>query len=849
MIEGLSSEAAKRLLVEHGPNALPEAKAIPLWLRFVRQFQNPIIYILFFALAFDVGRWVYEGANGWPAEGIAITAVLLLNSGLGTFQEYRSEQALARLRAMAAPLAWVLRDGGLAHLPSRDIVPGDVVRVEAGERVPADGVLLDTHGVMIDESVLTGESIPGEKPAGGEVFCGTLVVRGKGLFRAISTGPASTMGKLAAMLGDIKAEKTPLERRLGILGQQVVRWVGGVALVLVVAGTAAEGIAQFDEMLLFAVALAIAAVPEGLPAVVTLTLAIGVQRMAKRHAVVRRLSAVESLGSVTVIATDKTGTLTENHMAVHGLETTDMYHALVAMVIASDADVDGQAGDPLEIGLLKHARQAGLDPASERAMRPRQSLRAFDSEWKFMRVTVDEPTGRASYFKGAPEVMLDRCSLSEAEKAAWATKAEQGASEGYRLLALAWGRGEAEQGLTFLGLVKLWDPPRVEVPEAIRTAQEAGVRVLMITGDHPGTAKAVAEKIGVASAKVLTGPEIEHLSMDGLREAVQGVSVFARVSPEHKLRLVEALKANGEIVAMTGDGVNDAPALKRSDVGIAMGQRGSDVAREVADLVLLDDNFASIVGAVEEGRGIYENIQTFVRYTFSTNVALMLLVVFGAVVAYAEGLRDASGTLLLPLTALQLLWINFLGDGPPALALGIDRTPGVMARPPRPPKSDILDDASKRFIIVTGAAKGILGILLLLSLPLLGISFVVTQTAVFLFESVGKLESVYPARRLTHKRRANVVLHVSVAAGIVLQILTVTVPSLREVLVLERPGPLATGIVATSIFLTWLAGEATNTWLRRSGIAAGSIGSGRRVSSRWVIGTSASDGKPRWRRA
>ena len=530
----------------------------------------------------------------------------------------------------------------------------------------------------------------------------------------------------------------------------------------------------------------------------------------------RRLSAVEALGSVTVICTDKTGTLTEDHIAVHGLDAPDKELALMAMVIANDADVDGQAGDPLELGLLEYARKEGLGPDGVRIARPRRSMRAFDSAWKFMRVTVDEPAGPVGYFKGAPEILLDRCSLSQVAKTEWRSRADRGATEGYRVLAFALGRGDEETGLTFIGLARLWDPPRAEVPDAIRVAKKAGVRVIMITGDHPGTAKAVAGKIGIDPARVLTGEDIEDLTEDELREAVRTASVFARVNPVHKLRLVEALMADGEIVAMTGDGVNDAPALKRSDVGIAMGKRGSDVSREVADLVLLDDNFASIVASIEEGRGIYENIQTFVRYTFSTNLALMALIVVGAVGSYVEGLRTTNGMLLLPLTALQLLWVNFLGDGPPALALGIDRSPDVMSRPPRPVSSPLLDSASRRFIVVTGALKGVLGLLLLLVLPLLGATLIATQTAIFLFEAIGKLVSAYPARRLIHKRRANIVLHASIAAGIVLQLLTLTVPGLRNLLALAPLSPAATAIVVASILLTWLAAEATNVWIRRS---------------------------------
>jgi Ca2+-transporting ATPase len=808
---GLGSGEAKRLLVEHGPNAIPRAPSVNLAVRFLKQFQNPLIYVLLFALAFDIGAWVYGGSRGWPVEGLAIAAVLLLNATLGALQEHRSEQVLARLAAMTAPLAWVLRDGALTQIPSHEIVPGDVVRIEAGERVVADGKLVDAQGVMVDESVLTGESVPVDKSNDGELFSGTLVVRGKGLLRAVGTGPSSTMGKLAAVLARIEVEKTPLEKRLGGLGRQLARWVGVATLVLVGFGLFAEGVGRIEEVILFAVALAVAVIPEGMPAVVTLMLALGVQRMAKRHAVVRRLSAVEALGSVTVICTDKTGTLTENRMSVHGLDAVDKPAALVAMVVASDADIDGGAGDPLELGLLEYARHEGLDPSEVHVARPRRSLRAFDSEWKFMRVTVDEgEAGTVGYFKGAPEILIERCSLAVEEKTRWLENARRGADDGYRLLALARGKGEEEQGLTFLGLVSLWDPPRAEVPEAIRTAQEAGVRVLMVTGDHPGTAKAVAQEVGISTDETLTGAQIDSLGDAELREAARTVSVFARVNPDHKLRLIEALKADGEVVAMTGDGVNDAPALKRSDVGIAMGKRGSDVAREVADLVLLDDNFATIVGAIEEGRGIYQNIRTFVRYTFSTNIALLVLIVFGAVAAYAAGHRNTSGMLLLPLTALQLLWINFLGDGPPALALGLDRTPGVMTVPPRRAKVDLLDRDAVRFILATGAVKGFLGVSMLLVLPTLGGTFAVTQTALFLFESVGKLVSAYPARGLMHKSRPNILLHVFVGAAIVLQVLTLAIPGLRRFLGLELLGPTAAGLVCVAIFLTWLAGEAVN---------------------------------------
>lgn len=799
--QGLTTAEARRLLSEHGANALPEAAGAPLWLRFLRQFKNPLIYILLFAVAFDVAVWIYEAWQGWPVEGFVIAVVLLLNAGLGTFQEYRSEQAIAQLKALTAFFVWVMRDGKLVKMPSRELVPGDVVRIEAGERIPADGTLLEGVGVMADEAVLTGESVPVEKPVGSELHSGTLALRGKGLFLASRTGPKSTMGKIATMLMEIKIDKTPLERRLGVLGKHIAIWISVLAVLLIIAGTAAEGLGRFDEVVMFAVALAVAGIPEGMPAVVTLTLALGVRRMARRNALIRRLSAVEALGSVTVIATDKTGTLTEEQMTVVELDAGAPREALLAMVLANDADGEASAGDPLEVGLLAYARAQGVDVGAERDAHARLETRPFDSAWKYMRVTVGPD--RVSYLKGAPEVLLDRCALLPEQRSEWAAKAERAAGRGHKVLALARGDGEREDGLTFLGLVMLWDPPRAEVGAAIQTAQAAGVRVLMITGDHPGTARAVADAIGIPAPAVLIGSDIETLSPEELRSAVQTRNVFARVSPAHKLKLVEALKADGQIVAMTGDGVNDAPALKRADVGIAMGRRGSDVAREVADLILLDDNFATIVAAIEEGRGIYENIQAFIRFTFSTNVALMVLVVAGAVGSYVKGFRDATGMLLLPLTALQLLWINFIGDGPPALALGLDQTPGQMSRPPRSPKSGLLDKGSARFILATGLFKGALGLSLLILLPIFGFGLLATQTMIFLYESVGKLVSAYPSRQPIRGRQANWFLHGAILAGVALQAMTLAIPGLRHFLGLQPLDGKAVAILALAVTATW----------------------------------------------
>jgi len=807
-MNGLTSAEAAVRLAQAGPNALPERPPDPLWRRLLRQFASPLIYILLFALAFDLGLWIYDGAAGWPIEASAIGLILIFNAALGLYQERRSESALAKLKAMAAAQSWVLRDGQLAHLSTAALVPGDWVRLDAGDRVPADGTVAEAHDASFDESVLTGESLPVEKADGDDALSGTLLIRGKAYLAITRTGAASAMGRLAAMLGGITVSKTPLEKRVDQLGRQIARWVLALAAVLGLLGILGEGIARAPQVIIFAVALAVAAVPEGLPAVLTVVLALGSERMAAHRAVVRRLSAVEALGSVTVIATDKTGTLTESRMDVRSLDSPALQRALNAIVLANDADLATGAGDPLELGLLRHAENHGVDIVRLRQAHSVVDERPFDSAHKFSRITVREPGGRlVSYLKGAPETVFGRCVWPEADRDSWREKGLAYASEGFRVLGIAWGDGQAEEGLSFLGFALFWDPPRSEVPAAMTQALAAGIRVVMITGDHPATALAVARLIGIPGVRVLTGQDLDEYQPDALADAFAEVNVFARVRPEQKLRIVEALQARGQVVAMTGDGVNDAPALKRSDVGVAMGQRGSDVSREVADIVLLDDNFATIVHAIAEGRGIYENIQKFLRFLFSTNLSEVLLVSLATLLAFAIDLRGSGGQLMLPLTAAQILWINLMTDGLPALALAFDRTPGVMQQPPRPAASPLLDRPSMQFVIAAGTMKALLALAILGIVPWLGYSLDVARATTFHFMAIGQLLLTYPSRHTWMRPLPNFYLHAAVVAGIGIQVAAATLP-VASTLLGSAAIPLELwGVVLGGAFLAWLLAE------------------------------------------
>jgi Ca2+-transporting ATPase len=692
---GLTTEAARRQLAAVGRNSLPEKKPPGTLKQLARQFANPLIYILLFALAVDLLSWWHEGSHRWPAESIAIASILILNAVLGLWQERKAGVAIARLRLLAAPRAWVRRDQEWQHVDAADLVPGDVVRVEAGDRVPADGMMLAGTGVAVDESILTGESLAVEKSHGDELLSGSLVTRGRSFIEVTRTGLRSTLGKIAGMLDQVDEEPPPLERRLKQFGIRVARGVIVFCAVMTILGVLTQGTERWPEIFLFSVALAVAAVPEGLPAVMTLTLALGVERMAGRKAVVRRLAAVESLGSVTVILTDKTGTLTENRMTVLSIETDHEPEFLRAVTLANDAD--GQAGDPIDLALARYAETRGVDVPEARRSSPRLSSQPFDSQLRFQRVTVNAGGQPVSYLKGAPETLLERSVLDEAARRRWLARAAVGAGQGHRVLAAAKGMGEADTELEFLGLVHLWDPVRPEAADALRSAGRAGIRVAMVTGDHPVTAAAIGKQVGLDPSHVVTGEDLDKEAGD-----LPVTEIYARVRPEHKLRLVEALLRRGEVVAMTGDGVNDAPALKRADVGVAMGQRGSDVAREVADIVLLDDNFATIVAAIEEGRCIYRNTEKFIRFLLATNLAEVIVVLTGLAFTAVSGYRDAPAGLLLPLTAVQVLWMNLVTDGLPALALAME-PPGsdTMNSPPRKSSAGLLE-GSGRWVLLVG---------------------------------------------------------------------------------------------------------------------------------------------------
>jgi len=778
---GLSEADAAGRLNEVGRNELATEKPTPGWIRFLAQFKDVLVILLLVATAVSAALWLYERDTALPYEAIAIFAVVLLNATMGFVQESRAEAAVAALRRMSASEASVIRDGKRCKVPAATLVPGDLILIEQGDTIPADARVLESAALMTAEAALTGESLPVSKSpipvdAGAAlgdrtdmIFSGTAATYGHGSAVVTATGMSSEMGRIAGMLHATPTESTPLQRELNRTGKILGLVVVTIAIVMIATIILVEhvrGFAGIVDVLILGVALAVAAVPEGLPAVVTAVLSIGVQRMAKRNAIVRHLAAVETLGSASVIASDKTGTLTKNEMTVRVVVTAsgrvelsgsgyspvgeartqdghpiegplriELERALAAADLANNATVREEngkwivEGDPTEGALLVAAEKCGLETDVLEERLPRVGEIPFSSERKLMSTLHrDHERGdkQTVFSKGAPDVLLARCNRELVGEDAVPLTAERRAAieqtnlalaeEALRTLGVAIRRltedppslegGESvEQDLVFAGLIGMIDPPRPEAKDAVARAKAAGIRPLMITGDHPRTASVIAMELGISDdGRALTGADLDALSDDALAKTVSEVSVYARVNPGHKLRIVHALQRDRAIVAMTGDGVNDAPALKTADIGVAMGITGTDVAREAADIVLADDNFASIVAAVDEGRAIFANIRTFLRYLLSSNIGEVLTMFFGVLFASRIGLPSENGAVVLPLLATQLLWINLVTDGAPALALGLDPAEeDLMRHPPRPNGEPVITGEMWRGIFFNGA--------------------------------------------------------------------------------------------------------------------------------------------------
>jgi P-type Ca2+ transporter type 2C len=748
-LNGLTKEEAQKRLLQYGSNELKEEKKSSVWALLAEQFKSVLIIILLVAVALSVvvGLINYEPGHGLPEEitdAIVIFVIVLACVVLGFVEEFRSEKAMQALKKMAAPTASVMRDGGEIEIPARDLVPGDMVVLSTGNRIPADLRLIEAANLRTEEAPLTGESTPVEKvsqnitgadiPIGDRknmAYSGTTISYGRGKGVVIATGMQTEFGKIATMLQEVEEEETPLQKNLARVG----KWLG-IASLIVVAIVALLGVLRnhsLMEMFIWGVSLAVAAVPEALPAVVVISLSIGVQRMAKRHALVRRLLAVETLGCTTVICSDKTGTLTQDQMTVRQMYVNQKlidvsgvgYEPKGEFTYKGGAfDIKGNAaiqalmrvnvlcndthllfkdgiweikGDPTEGALLVVAAKGGVEHEAVNNQMPRVDEIPFSSERKKMTTIHNTPEGRFAYSKGAPEVILDSCSyvrsngaespLTVAEKAAILDNAQNMAGRALRVLGMAYRKlpgdlpvNEAEKGMVFVGMVGMIDPPREEVKGAIKLCGKAGIKSVMITGDHKLTATAIAGELGILKNNIaVTGAELDGMSDAELEKRVGTIDVYARVSPAHKLRVIDAFSKKGDIVAMTGDGVNDAPALKKADIGIAMGITGTDVTKEAAAMVLTDDNFASIVSAVEEGRGIFNNIKKYLIYLLSANVGEVLIMFFAGLMAMP-----------LPLVAIHLLWVNLTTDGLPALALSVDpNDPDIMDQPPRNPKTGI----------------------------------------------------------------------------------------------------------------------------------------------------------------
>lgn len=731
--EGLSQKEAISRLSKYGQNCLPEPKTRGPLLRFLYQFHNVLIYVLMIAGAVTamLEHWV---------DASVIFGVVILNALIGFVQEGKAENALKAIRQMLSPHAMVIRDGRRTTISAEELVPGDIVQLQSGDKVPADLRLLRVKGLQVQESLLTGESMAVEKvtePVNEQAvigdrrcmaFSGTLVTHGQGTGIVVETGAKTEIGRISTLVSEVESVMTPLLRQMAQFGRWLTMAILGIALVTFTFGILIRDY-RMDEMFLAAVSLAVAAIPEGLPAIMTITLAIGVQRMAKRNAIIRRLPAVETLGAVTVICSDKTGTLTRNEMTVRSICTgADMFElsgtgydphgsvtlsqqeviaeewplliaAVRAAVLCNDSTLEQEDddwlvyGDPMEGALLVSALKAGLEIDLETKHYPRTDLIPFESEHRFMATLHHSHSGEASIFlKGAPERVVEMCCSQKSlegdqqlDKEYWLQRIEEMAQQGQRVLAIAAKSigceqteldfTDVENGLTLLGMFGLIDPPRDEAIKAVQVCGQAGIRVKMITGDHGATARAIAGQLNLTNVdKVLTGQELEDMDEDELRQAVQDVDVYARVNPEHKLRLVKSLQEQNLIVAMTGDGVNDAPALKRADVGTAMGHNGTEAAKEASEMVLADDNFASITHAVEEGRTVYDNLKKAIIFILPTNGGEALIILAAIILGFQQ----------LPLTPVQILWVNMVTAVTLALSLAFEPSEQrVMRRPPR----------------------------------------------------------------------------------------------------------------------------------------------------------------------
>ena len=798
---GLTSAEAARRLAADGPNELRAVPPVPAWRRLVAQFRDPLIYLLLAAIAISLAAWFVEGRAGWPVDAIVITSIVLLNAVLGFVQEARAENAVAALAQMTAVSSAVMRDGQLQRVPSAQLVRGDLLVLGEGDSVGADARLLFAASLRVQEASLTGESeavlkdsaaLPAPAALGdrlGMVFKGTAVAQGTGRAVVTATGMDTQVGAIAGMLESTEEQPTPLQTEVRRIGRMLGIAVVVIAVVVVATVLMISDIrstADVMDVLLLGVSLAVAAVPEGLPAILSLVLALGVQRMAARNAIVKKLSSVETLGSASVICSDKTGTLTRSEMTIlrvmtasggarvtgvgyapegriertgegDGAEITGAQLAENIVVLsggslAGNADLRERApgeweiqGDPTEAAFLVAERKLGI---AERRVRRFHRLREipFTSERKMMStIEVDHEHGDEQIIvsKGAPDVLLEHCTrvrdgievraLDPATRKRILADVDALSADALRTLAVAYrplAADEAvsdsdaadegtdgarlERDLIFVGTVGIIDPPREEAAVAIAEAQRAGIRVVMITGDHPRTAARIAADLGIVApgGPALSGNDLNALDEAAFAEAVRNTSVYARVAPKHKLRIVDALQADGHIVAMTGDGVNDAPALKSADIGIAMGVTGTEVTKQAAKMILADDNFATIVDAVREGRGIFDNIRKFLRYLLSSNMGEVLTVFLGVVGAGVIGLTHSGGAVVLPLLATQILWVNLITDSAPALAMGVDPSMGdVMARKPRRPTDRVIDGRMWAGVVEIGLVMALVTLL------------------------------------------------------------------------------------------------------------------------------------------